>query len=305
MQNCRRRRPTAGGCGMRGVCRKVTAAGLLLLSACGQQSSPEPPEPSGTTNTDGSGTIVMEESMRIALERLETTLRIYHPALYGALNPGASPEALAVADKEAPLTAELKALYRWRAGAPWSAVPEGKLVPDHFFLSLDNALDAYRNLLVMNQALAADGLAVVWAPQWFPFLQGHGNEYVAVDTGPGVSGNPVIAVDLEGGGNPELLAPSLQEFLNNVVDDYREGRYKVEGDGAVVRARVSNRKNGQRGLKEEPRALLKPSLSGSIWATWRPSDRQSGAVHGRCPDLRWRAIIASSSERVTSSACLV
>jgi hypothetical protein len=110
------------------------------------------------------------------------------------------------------------------------------LIPDLYLMSLEEAVDAYRQLLEVDRGSTIQaGLApgTIWSPNWFPLLRGYGNDYIVmILQGADVEGGGIMTLDLEFPEGNRILASSLAEFLSQIAQRYESGDYLV-ADGVV------------------------------------------------------------------------
>ena len=126
----------------------------------------------------------------------------------GQFNPGLDSERIKEVEYRLgwELPDEVRDLYQWHDG---TAVPEGallsqyKFVPQYYFISLQQALDAKRSNEQMNEEMPEElhGVpGVLWQPKWLPVFDSGNNEYLALDCSQAtVREAPVISTNPQDG----------------------------------------------------------------------------------------------------------
>ena len=195
--------------------------------------------------------------MEELIPRLQAVFEKHAPVVAKSLQPGLSPDQITALEAKGGfrLTADLRALYRWRNGMP--AGGDAGLLPGHRFLPLDEA--------IRERALVAEQVA---AQTWFQRLNfsifaGHRKNWVTIlDDGAG-DGYFYDPERTEAAGaffynmgevRDYIWFPSLRNFLAGAIECYETGAIKpAKNGGELEEDYVRTRKIFERfGFSREP-----------------------------------------------------
>jgi cell wall assembly regulator SMI1 len=167
------------------------------------------------------------------LARLEQVLRDHAPAVSAALRPGLGDEQIDALERQhgCRLSDELRALYRWRDGAPRSTAWIG-LVPGHRFVPLAEVLEARDHLTRELRALPAIQWLVfsIFAAHrsgWLNVLEdGCGDGYFFDPARRRAEGSFFFCFAED---RTFLFFRTLADFLAGVIECYEKGIYRAGG----------------------------------------------------------------------------
>jgi len=163
--------------------------------------------------------------MIAALDRIVGRLTQLRRAVVHKLQPGLSPDELAVRESTLPFTLsrELEALYRWRNG---TRVEEGDLLgeayffPGFYLLSLDEAVQTYAERRGSRQ----------WKAHWLPVFADGGGDFYVVPCGT----KKIDATEVIGfiHGEPEQTVEyeSLAAMMQTIDACYAGGAFFLDDD---------------------------------------------------------------------------
>jgi cell wall assembly regulator SMI1 len=169
------------------------------------------------------------------LSRPERWLAKHRPRFLKSLQPGASEVELQALQAELglELPEELRTLLAWHNGQGEGYA--GRFEENWLFLGTERIASAKRDL---DLQAPGNGDRTGWRPEWIPFLDDDGGDYLCLDTGaPGV---PVRAFWL---GQPEhpVVAPSLTDWAEEFVKAVEAGEYHEEPErGTFLRRQRSS-----------------------------------------------------------------
>lgn len=175
--------------------------------------------------------------MATAWERIEQWLAAHAPAIGADLRPGATPEAIAEAERALQVTLPdaMRRVYARHDGSEQNAPP---LMGDWTFMPLRHVVREWQTLKEVAANGAFEGLEADpepriqpgwWNAGWIPIAHNSSGDYQSVDTAPGPQGTAgqVIAywhADTRRG----WLAPDAEAWLAAFADELEAGRYVVK-----------------------------------------------------------------------------
>jgi internalin A len=185
-------------------------------------------------------------------ERLESVLQEFSPKDFEALLPPASEEAITQCEKEIGLEfpEELRSAYL-RHNGMGRLRPDGALSGCFFgggdrWYAIEEVAPAWRMMSEVSEDLKADGdeeilfpapaewwdaLAVqpmYWNKNWIPVGAMSSNPDQCIDLAPCPRGAFGQLIQLSGEGEPLLLAPSLNDWIDFVAKSFETGRFTAD-----------------------------------------------------------------------------
>ncbi len=175
--------------------------------------------------------------------RIETWLKQHVPEMAVNLLPGAVDTEIKEAETAlgVTFTNDFKACYRIHNGQHELATP---MVGEWQLLSLQDMVLDWKRMKELYDAgklnsdetitLSGPVRADWWNPKWIGFATNGGGDLFCLDFDPASGGKKGQVVTFwHMTPNREVLASSLQEWLENFFNDLKKGKYRIEDDELV------------------------------------------------------------------------
>jgi cell wall assembly regulator SMI1 len=165
--------------------------------------------------------------MKTLLARLDKWLAQHRQRFHDNLQPGASAAQLTVLAKNLghPLPGGLQMLLGWHNGQGDDYVG---YFENHWLLMSTGSIAAAKQEL---DAGAVDG----WKSEWIPFFDDDGGDYLVLDTSK--KEPPVLGFYLDQGAKAQVVASSLQAWLEDFVTAVEAGDYSEEPERGTFKRR--------------------------------------------------------------------
>jgi hypothetical protein len=159
------------------------------------------------------------------LNAIEASLAGLGRAVVQLLRPGlvARDVESRVAERQLPMSADLRTLYEWRNGTNTGvglALDDLHFVPGFYLLSLDDALANYDAFAVSPR----------WDPSWVPVLANGGGDFLVLDLSKGGTGASVRHFRIEQSDHP-IEYESLAEMFATFEQAFVQGVFYVDSAG--------------------------------------------------------------------------
>ncbi|MFB7232766.1 SMI1/KNR4 family protein [Streptomyces fimicarius] len=198
-----------------------------------------------------------QEHVSQTWQRIESWLREYAPATYGALPPPATREEIAAAENDLGLTlpTELADSLLCHNGSDPMRLPPvyvllgTRSIVDHQQLQVEIENETRQEYLAQDIPLEIDGIHARWHPEWIAFASDDGGGYLAIDDRPGMRRGRIGSRDEIGEISfpPDHAWESLSSFLRAAADALETGdpfngfRRTVDDSGRLGWDRVADR----------------------------------------------------------------